>query len=199
VEISHGGWTDSTLDVSLETRGLPLGTVTPWLPFSLPGEWAGSLDARISVHYDRGGWSAFGPAQLDEVHIRGLPLWDRLLDRIAEEADSDGVGFERLEGRWHFAGGELLAESLRADAGALALSGAIRYATEADSLRGVIRVQAPAGRTLEKLLHLIGRSETLLILGFSGSSEVPVVQRLDRKTSEVWMREITGGSSTLRE
>ncbi len=181
-EIVMDEWGGAGGGMEARGTGLPLGSLIPWLPFDLAGDWSGSLDAAAIVRRRGGEWVVAGTAMGRDGRVAGLEI----LDQIAGLTGNAGRGvlrFREARTRWAYRSGGLFADSLFADVGRMRIEGTLYYAGS-DSVLGVLRVSPGEDRGIASLLRLLGGSAGSIDLGIRGHSDRPdddsARQRVDR-------------------
>lgn len=163
----------------VEVRSMPLRAVDPWLAAALPGTWDGILDGSGTIEAVGSGWRGRGEATIREGRVSGLPILEEI-GMFRGGRDWSAARFNKARATWLLAGGALLAESLRVETSALAVTGTL-YRAPSDSLLGLLRV-TPAGRKgLASILLLLGGREDRLDLAVTGKADNPELTPLSER------------------
>jgi hypothetical protein len=182
-----GGTGTAELPLRLRLAGVPMESILPMLPVSLPGNWAGALRSDASVWNTAAGWRATGSSTLSGGRVTNVPLLEDLANLAGGSARST-LRIDRARARWLWSEGKIWADSVAIDAKELTIAGSLGYAS-ADSILGLLRVEAKGDGQVGRILRLIG-GRGGIDLGIAGDPSRPLLQPLDGSARRAWIRRL---------
>jgi hypothetical protein len=189
-----GGSATGNDPLRLRLTGVPVESVLPMLPVTVPGQWSGALRGDVSIWRGASGWAASGGSTLSNGRVANLPMLGELAALSGGSARS-ALRIDRARARWSWGLRRLWADSLSIVSRELRVDGTLGQLAP-DSVLGVLRVNAPEDGTVGKILRLIG-GRAGLDIGIEGDPSRPALVPLDADARRLWLSRMNSARPVL--